>query len=754
MKYKKAIAIISIILLALLMFIAYARCSNSALHKAYPKINAGSPKPILSPAMDKKVVMIIVDRMDVKDLGQTSLPNFNSLMEQGAVGLMNCNTAGNNMVSENTYATIGAGSHILATGTSSMGFNAGDKLESGLAAEEYKRRTGRSVSLNSLVHLGIARIQLQNSSLSYPALPGALGTILHNAGLKTAVFGNSDIGPVSGRQVLTVAMDKSGVADYGNLGSGILIKDEGFPSGLRTDYNRLLVELDHLPGDVALTVIDTGDLSRLSASREYFFEGAWLDERQRTLRRIDQFLGKVMERLDLSRDLLLVISPTPEMEMKGHKSYVTPVMAMGAGAEKGFLFSPSTKRNCIILNTDIAPTIIHFLNLDIPDRMTGQPMQAARVEAGNLLGTLQAMQEQLVLTYNARPLLQKAYVLYQLCLLGVCLYYVFMRRNQAIGVIQPFLLTIMAVPLVYMLLPLLPQPSFMALSLEMAALTFGITLLALICERCCRLGSFIFLSLASAGIIIIDAMVGSPLQKTSIMSYDPIVGARFYGIGNEYMGVLIGSLIIGSTAVLSKFPSCRKVLLFFTGMTFLIAFYVLASPRLGSNMGGAIAFSAALLTTFLLLCNVRFKFRTVVFLVTAIAGLFLALLIMDLYQPVEVQTHFGRNANLILKGGWPEIIDIITRKVEMNIKLIKYTLWSRVFIASLGVLAVLFYRPVGVMAKIRETHPELYRGFIGVVTGGIIALIFNDSGIVAAATTMIFGAPPIILLALREQGQF
>jgi len=168
-------------------------------------------------------------------------------------------------------------------------------------------------------------------------------------------------------------------------------------------------------------------------------------------------------------------------------------------------------------------------------------------------------------------------------------------------------------------------------------------------------------------------------------------------------------------------------------------------------MGGVIAASTAFLTTFLLLCGVQFNFQKVVFLGVAVIVLVAGIFLVDLQRSLEVQSHFGRNAAIVLSGGWPEIADIIKRKTEINIKLFRYTIWSRVFVASLGSLALLFYRPVGVMVKVKSDYPHLYKGLLGVVFGSIVALFFNDSGIVAAATTMIFGAPPLIYLVLKEQ---
>lgn len=279
----------------------------------------------------------------------------------------------------------------------------------------------------------------------------------------------------------------------------------------------------------------------------------------------------------------------------------------------------------------------------------------------------------------------------------------------------------------------------------------GLALLALAAARRSPLGSLICLGLLTAGLIMIDVWLGSTLQKTSLMGYDPIIGARFYGIGNEYMGVLTGSLIVGGTAALTLFPHFRRAGVITLGLLFLLAVDVLGNPRLGANMGGVIAASTAFLTTFLLLCGIRFSFKTVSCLAGVVIFLVAELFLIDLQRTPEVQSHFGRNAAIVMSGGWPEVVNIIKRKSEIN--MFKYTIWSRIFLASLGSLALLCYRPVGVVAGVKRSFPDLYKGFLGVVLDSIAALLFNDSGIVAAATTLIFVVSPLIYLILTEQSK-
>ena len=64
-------------------------------------------------------------------------------------------------------------------------------------------------------------------------------------------------------------------------------------------------------------------------------------------------------------------------------------------------------------------------------------------------------------------------------------------------------------------------------------------------------------------------------------------------------------------------------------------------------------------------------------------------------------------------------------------------------------LAFLVCRPQGVIRKLREIYPAIAAGFLGIIAGSIAALCFNDSGVVAAATTLLYAGVPMIILVAQ-----
>ncbi|WP_156972202.1 hypothetical protein [Syntrophaceticus schinkii] len=116
-----------------------------------------------------------------------------------------------------------------------------------------------------------------------------------------------------------------------------------------------------------------------------------------------------------------------------------------------------------------------------------------------------------------------------------------------------------------------------------------------------------------------------------------------------------------------------------------------------------------------------------------------------------MRSHFGQFAFAVQTSGLTAVKEVVVRKLAMNYKLIRYTIWTRVLLCSLLALGILFYRPVGIFRRLLTKNPAIAAGLAGGVLGAFTALIFNDSGIVAAATAIIFPAATLFYLVLREQ---
>jgi hypothetical protein len=444
------------------------------------------------------------------------------------------------------------------------------------------------------------------------------------------------------------------------------------------------------------------------------------------------------------------VSPSPASEQTKIRNNFTPVIAWGKGFTTGGLTSAATQRELVVANTDIAPTILQFFGLaDDTGTMIGRPIQVDTSDS-SVLTEAQQLSIQTSTVNRLRVPLIKGYVFFQIITIILALMALFGMR-ALVPVVKPALVALVTVPLVYLPLNTVPLSSDWLYIILAVIFTLLVTILVMISTRFNTYKAFALIVALTVVALTADQITGSHLIQNSVLGYDPMAGARYYGIGNEYMGILLGSSIVLAGAFYQKYPHggwLPVIALFFVFQSVIIG-----SPQLGANSDGMITAPAAFLVTLLMLKNLRISPQTVLLVLAGVIAVTVGFTVYDMTRPVELQTHIGRAANQILLGGWGEAWTIITRKLAMNIKLIGSTIWSWVFMVILLALALLVYHPVGAMKQLRQDKPYIVKAFGGIITGALVGLVINDSGIVAASTTSIYLVVPLLLLMLHYEMQ-
>lgn len=709
-----------------------------------------------------RVVMVVVDDITWSDISNSRLPVLKNLILKGSSGLMTTNPAGGSpRTPSNTYATIGAGAKVNGGDSGGLGFNTFEKYETSTSDSSYYRRTGIRVK-GELVHLGIAQMETVNTELKYDYLPGSIGTILHRNGYKTAVIGNSDLPGVEGndkyrRFAVSIAMDKDGQVDYGNVSSNCFTTDPEIPGGIRTDYQRLLNEFTRVKSKAQFIVIDSGDMSRLEMQNDVVSHQTLLKQEQKALKRLDGFLGRLSSEMNLDRDIIMIVTPGPSSEAMRNGDFLTPVIISGKNIEKGIVWSGTTKRDGLISNTDIAATVLGYFGIPPVVNLSGEKKDIVlngqiilSRSSADPVSEVGILGEKTTFIHNARYPFVKTYIntaLFALIAAFLCLKLGF----RAGSVIRPVLLGVTFMPPVFMLTYFLTGYSLYSAGLLTIAV---LTVLVFVSNITANLLSPFILSCGlTMAVLIIDMFTGGSLSKTSPLSYDASAGARFYGIGNEYMGVLIGSTITFSGLVFDRFKTMAPLFRrFLTIILFVIVIYVISAPNLGTNAGGALAAIAGLGTAGLVLWGGRLSWKSALPVAgCAIAGL-AVIALFDMTRAVETQSHVGRTIGLIRENGINEILNICFRKLEVNIKLIKYTSWSWFLVTGLAVV-LLRHKLFPAEADLFEKRYPWFNKLIpAIAAASLVALVFNDSGVVAAATLLTYSAPTVMweILQINE----
>lgn len=696
----------------------------------------------------KSVILVLVNHLSLEDIRQMEKLSGGEWLSTGTVGAMNLRTAGK-INDVNNVVTIGSGVRSVGTMAATEAYMANDRKGGVYAGEWYSQLTGREVSKEAILVPNFKSVWKSNQDLSFTVIPGQIGENLHQLGLKTASIGNSDTGESRIRFGPLLAMDEYGLVDGGDISSKTTRAASDRVYGKATDYSYILKELKE-NRQASFMTVELGDLFRLASAKDLMYEQQYQRMKTVVLGEINQFMKTLVSKQSQSQ-MILFLSPMVPAEAEANKSMMAPIVQITPEHTRGVLYTPTTRQSGIVANVDIAPTVMQWLEVPIPDHMMGRAMTTVEGKAD-----FWKEWELIKHIYSTRSDVLVGYVSFQIVILILATAFWYFGRpvhpyyKIGNGILRFLLLMITLSPFLFLILPLFP--TIEDVELTIAVLLLLGTALSAAVIRLSFPWIFLMVSLVNWLPVLIDGVIwNSMLMKRSYLGYDPIIGARYYGIGNEYMGVVIGSSIL-SLAMLLEITKRRP--LWLRGLSMgVFGLYLLffALPKWGTNAGGAITAVAAYLTSFVRLFDIRmnrrYLFWGAVAVLITLGSLFTANMIGD----DQAQSHIGRAMNKLVQGDLIEIRNIIERKLAMNWKLIGVSSWSKVFITSIVLLGFICYRPLGMIGNLNKKFPYVIRGFFGIIIGAFTALIVNDSGIVAAATTIIYMIVPMLFLGLKER---
>lgn len=559
-----------------------------------------------------------------------------------------------------------------------------------------------------------------------------------------------------GRYAPLLLMDFAGTVPYGMIGGRLLREDAGMPLGLATDFDRLRQQLQNVEKP-AVVLMELGDLHRLYEEQAHYDPEAFRVAKRKVLAATDAFLGKLLSGLG-EEDALWLFSPLPNKDAVSQKRLLAPwlIMESGTSAQR-ILTSPTTRQPGIVSNLDFAPTMLRFFDAELPSSLTGEPVKAS-VRPNAWAGLMDDL-EHIRAVYTVRPRLLYPYVSYEIAVLLLGLLAALAGWRPAARWLRLPLLSLLAGPAVMLLLGYMTRWTEPAM---IAGFVAGVAALTWATGRMGGLRPLLMISALNAGLILVDGLAFDAAgMKRSVLGYDPNYGARYYGIGNEYMGVLVGSVVLWVSIFLhervKKAGTARRerAVAVAVGAGLAAVTFYLALPMFGTNAGGAIsaavAFGFAWMRWFTGKRGQPIPWRKLSAVVAGFGALALAILwVSNMAIPAAAgqESHIGKAMRQLFSGNLEAIGLIVIRKLEMNLHLINVSVWSRLLVTGLVVVAVLVLRPRGVFRRWQERLPLMMHGFSANAIGAITALLVNDSGIVSAATIILCVASPMLLFIL------
>jgi hypothetical protein len=708
---------------------------------------------------DGRVILLLADRLTYGDLRRRAGPNLARLLEQGAVALMNVRAGRTG--SESGYLSLGAGARAAAGPEGREAFERGELFEGEQAEVIFERRTGKPPK-GALFHLQAAALQVRNSALPYPVTVGLMGEMLQKKGLSAAVWGNAD-GAAPNRSAVLAAMDYGGEVPAGAIGRDLLRKDPLYPFGVRTDVDRLASAVVENLSLAHLHVVEFGDSSRLDEYWPQLAPARGEALFRTTMENLDRLLGRLLPLVDGEGAALLLLAPSLPLNRPAGGEQLAPFIFTAAGQEPGLLLSAATRRPGLVQNTDLVSLIFSLLEGGGRSASPGPVSSFGIIPHEEALAFLDRFSSHTSLVSSQRSPLLKGYVAALVAALLAALAGLLLKIGPLLPPLSRVIRLLIFVPPALLLLPGLTgfpraaawQSAFVLLG---AALLPALLMHSLL-HRCRHL-YWAVLGWAIAFLLLIDTLAGASLQQLSIFSYDPVGGARYYGMGNEYMGVLIGAALLGTVSlaayVSGESAAPRQKIVSTLLNVAIIGFYVLiifilAAPNFGANLGGTLAAAVAFGMAWAELSGMGEQKKkralcVIAFLLLA-AGL---LYVLNVCLPQLPPSHVGLFGEMVASRGPAGFWETAGRKMSMNLKLVRYSIWGRALVTLVGLCVVLSLYPGGLRQRLQREHPDLAAGITAALAGAAAALLTNDSGVVAAATILLYVVPPVLLTVMQK----
>jgi len=671
--------------------------------------------------------------------------------------------------------SISAGSWAVQHSTASAAFSASERYEVGTAAEAFQRTTGEEAGDNKIVFLGMPMTQRLNDKRAFGASLGTLGQAVVDAGGVTAAIGNADVGYVTSEQrkvrpAALAAMDSAGLVMAGDISAGLLHKNPDAPFGIETDLERFELELKNVaevlsqsngPG---LVVLDVGDLYRAMWFRSQVAESIYEDHHARALTSLDKVAG--LARREFPDATVIVVSQSLVDPEAGSIEGLGPIIVSGEGFS-GYVTSNSTQRAGLVTNLDVTATVLDVFGLQRPVQVLGSPMRVDRSSAvlPDRIDVLSQMNDAALAVDTAKPGVVSIFV--ASTVLALALSALALLRSDAWGdrlwtgwttALKAVLLFLLAVPVSSWVMfiivprPRAPEVAVAALLGVSAVVWCGLLLLWRTTSMRIPVAAA---CLATVAVLAVDQVFGAPASFTNFFGYSPLLGARFYGMGNEAAAIMFGAAVVGFAMLVDEWPDTKAARLAKRiGLPLLGILVVVsaAAPFLGANVAvaawGLVGFGLA----YMLMNGRRFSWRLLVGLFFAVAAVIMVFAAIDIFGS-GAQTHLGRAILSAVDGGFDELWTIVTRKAEMNIRVLTRTNWSYILIATLAFLCLMRWRPRGDFADTLADNPAFSHAITVLLVAGAVAYFTEDSGIVIPALEFFYLGVGIAWLMLLRQGR-
>jgi hypothetical protein len=422
----------------------------------------------------------------------------------------------------------------------------------------------------------------------------------------------------------------------------------------------------------------------------------------------------------------------------------------GAGYRAGLLESTSTRQPGLVVLTDLTPTVLGWLGQPVPSGVVGA--QLTRGARGPLPAAVRALAGRDTAEQVWRSTHNDFFWAYTLAAAAVlaAIGLVFRgaapdrRRRRARGwrIAAVFAVSAPAGTFLANLVPWwrLAHPAGWLYGVAVAlALVIGGTAL-LVTRRRDTLAPFGLICLFTVAVLGVDVMTGSRLQLETPFGLSVIEAGRFYGIGNEALGIY-GITALFAAAWLALVTGRRRAL---AAVAAVAVFAVFASgwPGFGGKAGGTIAMVPCFALLLMAVAGVRLSWRRLGMAAVSGLALFAVFALVSYFTKVTGKSDIGTFAGNTLHGNGGSLL---LRKIGSNLGSLTAGMFSPLVPIVVAATGLMLWRPAwfGLRSLPLACAAEpLLRPVLAVLwLMPVLGWFADDSGVIVPAAALPLALP-------------
>ncbi|HET6988141.1 MAG TPA: hypothetical protein VFI00_16070, partial [Kribbella sp.] len=265
--------------------------------------------------------------------------------------------------------------------------------------------------------------------------------------------------------------------------------------------------------------------------------------------------------------------------------------------------------------------------------------------------------------------------------------------------------------------------------------------------------AFLGIAVAVYGILLLDGVLGTPLQFGSMFAEGPVTGGRFYGFGNSTFAALAAATLVTAGWAAQRLIDKSRVQ---AALAVLVvggaAIVVDGRPGWGTDFGGIIALTPAVLL--LAWWAWRGSISLGALLGVGVVGLLAVsgVAFLDYLRPPDQRSHFGTFVARLLDG---DVGDVLIRKLDMSLAFFRGPAgWAMLAAVVLCVLATVIPDrvPFPSYRSFYTSLPMIRPTLLALSLCGVIGMLLNDAGVTVPVIMVGFTLPLLIahLVASRQ----